>query len=330
MIDLTTRYMGLELRAPVVVGSSGLTASVEGVRRCAEAGAGAVVLKSVFEEQITAELADLGEESTALLEHPEAREYIARYGRDHAVSEYLDLLRDAKRAVDIPVIPSIHCAAGGAWIEFARKLEEAGADGLELNVFLMPSNVHREGREYEEATLDIARTVSSSVSIPVALKIGPFFSGLANTVRTLSRSGVKALVLFNRFYRFDFDVEKLEVVPDRTFSRPEEAAGPLRWISMLSGHVSCDLVASTGIHDGAGVVKQLLAGATGVQMCSALYENGIEHLAHVLDQVRSWMERQSYGSLPEFRGRMSHRVSDNPEAYERVQFMAVTEGHLTH
>jgi dihydroorotate dehydrogenase (fumarate) len=320
--------MGLELPNPIIASSSGLTASVEEVRKCARFGAGGVVLRSIFEEQIAEEMEDLGDRSVGVHDHPEVREYLSRYGQENAIDEYLDLIREAKRSVEIPVIASIHCATSGVWIEFARKVEQAGADGIELNVFLMPLDPDREGREYEQVYLDIARAVSASVSIPVALKIGTFFSGLAHTVRTLGASGVRALVLFNRFYRFDFDIETLRIVPARAFSSPDEIAGSLRWISLLSGRLNCDLVANTGIHDGAGVIKQLLAGACAVQMCSALYQYGIEHIAVVLEEVRQWMTQHGFETIEDFRGKMSRMASGNPEAYERVQFMKVVEGRL--
>ena len=327
MTDLSTKYMGLDLENPVIVGSSGLTASVESVRQCAEAGAGAVVLKSIFEEQILAEVEGLVEASEPLYWHAEAANYIASYGRENAVGAYIDLIREAKKAVSIPVIASVHCVSSGTWTEFAARVEQAGADGLELNVFVMPSDPRRGGRENEQVYFDILDSVKSKVSIPVALKIGAFFSGLSQTAVRLSQSDVDSLVLFNRFFRFDFDIEKLELVPAEYLSSPDEMLKPLRWISILSEQVDCELVATTGVYDGAGVVKQLLAGATAVQMCSALYKNGVGYLGQVLDEVRSWMARHNYSSIDQFRGKMSQGESENPAAYERVQFMKTSVSH---
>ena len=326
MSELSTRYMGLRLDNPIIVSSSGLTDSVDGVRRCADAGAGAVVLKSIFEEQIAAEVDGLARVGTGAAWHPEAEEYVSRYGREDAVTAYLELIGGSKREVSVPVIASIHCVSSGSWTDFARRAEQAGADGLELNVFVLPSDPRRDSTANEKVCFDVARDVKSKVSIPVSLKIGSYFSGLSRTVVELSRTGLDGLVLFNRFFRIDFDIENLSLAPANIFSAPEEIVVPLRWISILSGQVGCDLAAATGIHDGAGAVKQLLAGAAAVQVCSALYQNKLDHLGVMLGQIRSWMERHDFSSVQQFRGRMSSKASDNPAAYERVQFMKATTG----
>jgi dihydroorotate dehydrogenase (fumarate) len=321
MADLTTKYMGLELRNPVIVGSSGLTASLDRVKECERAGAGAVVLKSIFEEQILAEVASVRASSGSSYWHPEAEEYIRQYGRHHAAEAYVDLIKSVKEAVSIPVIASIHCVSSGAWTEFANKIERAGADGLELNVYVLPSDPRRGGRENEQVYFDVVSSVSSVTKMPVALKVGSSFSSLSNTLVALGDTPVDALVLFNRYFSFDFDIEKLSLVPASYLSSPDEIATPLRWISILSGQINCDLAASTGVHDGAGVVKQLLAGAAAVQVCSTLYKNGTGHLASILSRVESWMDGHGYSSLDEFRGKLSQDESSDPAAYERVQFM---------
>lgn len=326
MTNLSTRFMGLELPTPIIVSSSGLTRTVERVRLCAEAGAGAVVLKSLFEEQIRAEVDVLMDSGETAYQHPEALDYITRYGEQDAVDSYLQLIRDAKTTVDIPVIASVHCVSADSWTDFARRIEDAGADALELNLFLLPSDPRRNGREYEQLTFDIADAVKAKVGIPVALKIGPHFSGMLQMLLNLSRSGIDGLVLFNRFFQLDFDIEKFTVVPAKIFSHPEEITLPLRWISILSWRSGCDLAASTGVHDGAGVIKQLLAGAAAVQVCSALYQQGIRHVGAMVDEVRAWMERHNFAAVDEFRGRMSQKASDNPAAYERVQFMKAAAG----
>jgi len=324
--DLSTRYMGLRLENPIIVSSSGLTSTVDGVRRCADAGAGAIVLKSIFEEQIAAEVDGLARAGTGAAWHPEAEEYISRYGREDAVRAYLDLIAAAKREVSVPVIASIHCVSAGSWIDFTRRAEAAGADGLELNLFVLPSDPRRDGAANEKVYFDVAREVRSRISIPVSLKIGSYFSGLSQTLIKLSRTGLDGLVLFNRFFRIDFDIENLTLVPADIFSTPEETVVPLRWISILSGQVGCDLAAATGIHDGEGAVKHLLAGAAAVQVCSALYRNEPDYLGVMLNQIRSWMERHDFSSVEQFRGRMSAKASDNPAAHERVQFMKATAG----
>ncbi len=326
MADLSTTYMGLSLRNPVIVGSSGLTGTVENVRKADEAGAGAIVLKSIFEEQIESQVAGLMESSEPALWHPEAAEYINRYGRENAVSEYLELISKVKDAVSVPIIGSIHCVTAGAWTDFAKRVEQAGADALELNVFVLPSDPRRSGQENEKVYFDIAEAVAGKVSIPVALKIGFYFSGLTQMITRLSRTPVSALVLFNRFYRLDFDIEKQRIVPGDRLSTPQETELPLRWISILSGTVSCDLAATTGVHDAEGVVKHLLAGAKAVQVCSAFYRHGIEYVDNLLGGVTDWMDRHGYDSIEAFRGRMSQEKSGNPAAYERVQFMKFSVG----
>jgi dihydroorotate dehydrogenase (fumarate) len=323
-MSLSTRYMKLNLRNPVVVSSSGITQSVEGVERCAEAGAGAVVLKSVFEEDIEAETRGAVASSQFPTGFPEGRDYLERYGREEAFGRALKLIREAKEAVAIPVIGSIHCVSAAGWTDYANRLQEAGADGLELNVFVLPTDPGRDSRSYEELYFRIAEAVRRNVSVPIALKIGPYFSSLARTAVELSRS-VDALVLFNRFYRLDIDVDKLRVIPGEPFSDSGESTIPMRWISILSGRVECDLAATTGVHDGTGVVKQLLAGATAVQLCSALYrQQAIEYLRTILDDIRAWMTQHSFESIDEFRGRLAQKNSDDPAAHERVQFVLQT------
>lgn len=321
MTDLSTTFLGLRLQNPVVVASSGLTSSLDGVRRAADAGAGAVVLKSIFEEQIDAEGGKLAGSGEGAVYRLEAEEYLARYGREEAVGPYLELIREAKRAVPIPVIASIHCVSSGAWTDFAARVEDAGADGLELNVFVLPADPGRGGAENEKVYFDVASAVTRRVSIPVALKIGPYFSGLAQTLVKLSRSGIRGLVLFNRFFPIDFDLETRELVPGVIYSTPAEMQLSLRWISILSGRVQCDLAATTGVHDGAAVVKQLLAGASAVEVCSALYQNGVEHLTTMVRELGEWMERGGFERIAQFRGSLSQKDVRNPAAYERVQFM---------
>jgi len=323
-MNLATRYMGLSLRNPVIVSSSGITQSVDGVVRCADAGAGAVVLKSVFEEEISAEARGTVDQSHFPTSFPEGQDYVERYSREKAFSFYLELLSRAKQAVSIPVIASVHCVSAAGWTEYTHRLQEAGADAVELNVFVLPTDPKREPRSYEEVYFQVAEAVRRKVSIPVALKIGSYFSGLARTAVELSRS-VDALVLFNRFYRLDIDVEEMRVIPAGPFSDPAEGVIPMRWISLLAGRVECDLAANSGVHDGAGVIKQLLAGATAVQLCSALYRrSAIEYLSTIIGEIEDWMTRHEFDSIDEFRGKLSQEQSSDPAAHERVQFILQT------
>ncbi len=321
MTDLSTTYLGLRLDNPVIASSSGLTSTLDGVRRCADAGAGAVVLRSIFEEQIDAEAAAATGSGASYGYQLEAEEYLERYGREGAVEPYLELIREAKRAVSVPVIASVHCVSSGGWTDFAARVQDAGADALELNVFVLPVDPRQGAIQNERIYFDVASAVTGRVEIPVALKIGPYFSGLAQTLIQLSRSGIRGLVLFNRPFPIDFDVDTMELVPGVIYSSPAEMHASLRWISILSGKVFCDLAAATGVHDGAAVVKQLLAGASAVQVCSALYQNDVAYLSVMVREVGEWMERQGYDRLAQFRGALAQKHVANPAAYERVQFM---------
>ncbi|HOX24227.1 MAG TPA: dihydroorotate dehydrogenase-like protein [Candidatus Krumholzibacteria bacterium] len=319
--NLATRYLGLQLPSPIVVGSSGLTATSEGVRACAEAGAGAVVLKSLFEEQIAAEVGRIQAESEHPYYHPEAAEYIAAYGTENAVSEYLRLIETAKGAVAIPVIASISCATPKGWVKFARQIEAAGADALELNVFVPPAVRDRTGAQNEKVYFDVLAAVRKQVSLPIAMKLGPYFSSISDTVTRLCARGAAGVVLFNRFYAPDLDIENFQVVAGPALSAPEEMHLTLRTVAQLAGTFEGDLAASTGIHDGAAVVKQLLAGATVVQVASALYRHQVGYLATMHADLRGWMARKHFASVGAFRAKMKQQGWPDGEAYDRVQFM---------
>ncbi len=325
MADLSTKLMGLDLRNPVIVASSGLTGSLERLKACEEAGAGAVVLKSIFEEQIAAEVDGIVAAGETPYAHAEAADYIRNYGHENAVRRFIELIANAKKELTIPVIASIHCVSAGGWTDFAKRVEQAGADALELNIFVLPSDIERDGRSYEQVYFDVLAAVKEQVSIPVALKIGARFSGLAHTANALAEGGADALVMFNRFARFDFDIEEMEMVSASYLSEPSEMLVPLRWISMLSGELSCDLVATTGVHDGKGVVKMLLAGAAAVELCSVLYQHGVPRVASILEEISSWMDAHGFASVADFRGKMSQEASEDPASYERVQFMKTAE-----
>ncbi|GAB4326220.1 MAG: dihydroorotate dehydrogenase-like protein [Bacteroidales bacterium] len=321
MAKISTKYLGLELKSPVIAGSSGMTNSVEKIVALAKAGAGAVVLKSLFEEQILMKGTKIASESDAFTGYTEALDYITQYSAEKDVSDYLSLIRDAKSAVDIPVIASINCVSSSEWVRFAGKIEEAGADALEVNLFILPSDPKLASTENEERYFEVARALLKSVKIPVALKLSHYFSGLANTLLKLSWTGIHGMVLFNRFFSPDIDIEKMEVIPSHVFSYPDEIALSLRWIAMLSDTVHCDLAASTGIHDGEAVVKQLLAGAKAVQVASALYKKGPEVITEMNQFVEKWLDKNGFGSLDEIIGKLSLKSAENPAAYERVQFM---------
>jgi dihydroorotate dehydrogenase (fumarate) len=317
--------MGLPLRNPLIVASSSLTKSADGVRKCDDAGAGAVVLKSLFEEQIAVKAKDM-EENLWLYGHTEAFEYVSKMAMPLGPRDYLDLIEKAKAAASIPVIASLNCITPRWWTDFAKQIEAAGADGLELNISVMPSDPERTSAEIEEIYIDIVESLKDEIGIPIAVKIGPYFTSVARMAAEFSERGVSALVLFNRFYQIDIDIETVEIAPGLRFSSPDEISLPLRWIALLAGSVKCDLAASTGVHDGAGFVKQLLAGATAVQVCSALYERGTEHIGRILRDLETWMQDHNLHRVADFRGRLSRKVTERPELYERLQYIKLFVG----
>lgn len=320
MKDLSTHYLGLKLPTPIVVGSCGLTNTVDSIRVLAENRAGAVVLKSLFEEQTIAEFSQNLEQYQA--DHPDALDYIRGYTRANALEEYLDLIADAKKAVDIPVIASINCISAHEWAAFAKAMEKAGADAIELNVSLLPSDPRMTCQESEKQFFEIVEKVSREISIPLALKMSRYSSALANLLSRLSWTGeVAGFVLFNRYFRPDIDIQKMTVTKADIFSAPGESAESLRWIALLSANIDKDLVASTGVHDGEGLIKQLLAGAAAVQVVTTLYKHGTGQISAMLRELEAWMEEKGYDRIVEFRGSLSHRQPGNPAVFERIQFM---------
>lgn len=320
MKDLSVEYLGLKLKNPIIVGSCGLTSSVAKIKELAEHNAGGVVLKSLFEEQIQAELSSNLENYNT--DAPEAWDYVRNYTRGSAVQDYISLISEAKQSVDIPVIASINCVSDCEWMSFAKSVEEAGADALELNISLLSSNPKRTCQEIENLYFTIVEKACSSISIPIALKMSKYSSSFANLVTRLSwKSQVGGFVLFNRFLNIDIDIDQQTVKSADIFSAPEENGDTLRWIALLSGVIEKDLVASTGIHGSRSLIKQLLAGATAVQVVSTLYKNGSGQINTLLEGLEKWMEAQSYNSVNEFRGKLSQGQVENPAVFERIQFM---------
>ena len=325
MADLSTQYLGINLKNPIIVSSSNLTSSVEKVKKCEQAGAGAVVLKSLFEEQIQADTAKMiqGVDESQV---SAAYDYLTKSGNYHYMDEYLALLEQAKDELSIPVIASINCVSSGTWIDYAQRFERLGADALELNMFILPANVGKKGEEIEKVYLEVCSKIRKEISIPFSLKLGPHFSGLANMIGMLTEEGVDGFVLFNRFYQPDVDIEVLNIIPAKVFSASQEMALSLRWIALLSGEIKADFAAATGIHDGKSVIKQLLVGARAVQLCSVLYENGVEYMGTILRVLDEWMDRHNYGTVGDFRGMLCQEKSANPEMYERAQYVKALVG----
>ncbi|TVR70545.1 MAG: dihydroorotate dehydrogenase-like protein [Spirochaetaceae bacterium] len=320
---IETTYMGLDLSSPVVAGSSGITDNVENLCRLEEAGTGAVVLKSLFEEEIVAEM----RRTQVQMERPgftfpDTADMFDYVDTETGVVNYLELVRSARAALKVPVIASINCISAQKWTWFAREIQEQGADALELNVFLMPSDFEVENGAVMEARYEeIITLVLREVTIPVSIKLSPYFTLLGKTLAALSATGVRGMVLFNRFFSPDYDLEDLRIVPSNVYSTPAEMALPLRWIAIMNGRVQCDLAASTGVHDGDGVIKQILAGAQVVQVASVLYQRGIETVTAMNHRLAQWMSEHGYATLEEFRGTLSRDNLGNPAAYDRVQFV---------
>ncbi len=323
MKDLRTSYLGLELKNPIIAGSCGLTGTLDGIVSMAQHGAGAVVIKSIFEEEILLEVKERTKESkknpmiyTGL---SETLDYIDLHIREDKLRNFLQLIQDARKAVSIPIIASINCLSDEDWTHFTRRMEEAGADALELNIFLNPADF--KNQEFERAYFRIIEKVLKTVKIPVAVKISKYFTRLGLSVKALSETGVSGLVMFNRFYSPDIDIEKMELAAPRMLSSNDEMHETLRWIAIMSERVTCNLAASTGIHTGEDVIKMLLAGATAIQLVSTLYNNGPEQINLILTELDNWMSDKGFETVEQFRGKISRKYGADPAAFERMQFM---------
>jgi dihydroorotate dehydrogenase (fumarate) len=322
-MNVTTTYMGLELKNPLVPSSSPLTADVDTIRKLEDAGAAAVVLHSLFEEQISHEARELdhylthGTESfaEALTYFPKADDY--RLGPE----EYLEHIAKAKKAVGIPVIASLNGVSVGGWVDYARQMESAGADALELNVYFIATKPDLTAQNVESLYVDVLKAIKANVRIPVAMKLSPFFSATAAMAKRLDEAGADGLVLFNRFYQPDIDLDRLEVVPNLVLSTEHEMRLPLRWIAILHGKLRASLAATTGIATGQDVVKMLMAGADATQVCSVLLRKGIGELATILKDLQTWMTEHEYESVQQMRGSMSQKSVAEPAAFERANYM---------
>ncbi|HJX71567.1 MAG TPA: dihydroorotate dehydrogenase-like protein [Bacteroidales bacterium] len=326
-MDLSTAYMGFRISNPLIVSSSGLTNSPENIRKCADNGAGAIVLKSLFEEQIVADKKKLLDQDDMYFWYPEAIDFVSRFSKEHGIGQYLKLIENAKKAVKIPLVASINCVSPREWPAFAKEIENAGADGIELNIFIPPTKMELTGYKIEETYLDIVREVRKNTNLPVGVKIGFYFSNLYRTIFKLSNLEIDNIVMFNRYYRPDIDIEKMQIVSNKVFSSPDEITLSLRWIALLSNIVHCNLIAATGIHDYTGVIKQIMAGASAVQLCTTLYKNGFEHISIILNDLENWMKNKKYNNLDSFKGIIT-KTEENCVAFERIQFMKKTTGNL--
>jgi dihydroorotate dehydrogenase (fumarate) len=323
-MDLSTTYMGLKLKNPLVPSASPLSTNVDTVKELEDCGASAVVMYSLFEEQIQHEAKELdtflteGTESFA-----EALSYFPEPDQYHNIEaeDYLEQISKLKKAVDVPIIASLNGVSSGGWMKYAQKIEEAGADALELNIYYIPTDPDMSGETVEKMYLDDLKTVKEALSIPVAIKLSPYFSSFANMAKKLDGVGADALVLFNRFYQPDIDLEDLQVVHDLEFSTPYEMRLPLRWLAILYGKIKANLALTTGVHGGEDVVKAIMAGADVAMMASVLMKKGPRRLEKILSEVKNWMEVHEYLSIDQMKGSMSYKAIAEPAAYERANYM---------
>ncbi|HTR23173.1 MAG TPA: dihydroorotate dehydrogenase-like protein [Terriglobales bacterium] len=328
MLDLTTRYLNLNLRTPLVASASPLSHDISSIRQLEDAGASAVVLYSLFEEQLKQESLELdfylseGTESYAesLSYFPEPSEF--HVGPD----DHLEHIRRAKSAVDIPIIASLNGSSVGGWIQYATQIEEAGADALECNIYWIVTDPKMTSAEVEQHYIDIVKAVKTAVHIPVAIKLSPFFSNFANMAQRIDEAGADGLTLFNRFYQPDIDLENLELAPHVLLSTPQAMRLPLTWIGILYGRIKASMAATSGVHSSDDVVKLLMVGADVTELCSTLLRNGINHLRAIEQGVRQWMESHEYVSASEMKGSMSQKRCPDPSAFERAQYMKAVKG----
>ena len=322
-MNLTTKYMGMTLRTPLVVSASPLTENIDNFKKMEEAGASAIVLHSLFEEQLRHEQYEMHyAENFGTYSSPEAQTFFPsweeyRLGPD----EYLEQIRKAKSLVKVPIIASINCTSIGAWTYFAKKIQEAGADAIEINEYFIPTNMDLTSDKIEQSYIDILKAIKSVVTIPVAMKLSPFFSNVANIASKLDKAGANALVLFNRFYQPDINLDKLEVEPHIVLSQSHDARLALRWISILKGRINSDLAATSGIHTGEDVVKMLMVGANVTMICSSVLKHGINHITTIEKELVNWMTEKEYESVEQMQGSMSHSKSVDSAAFERSQYM---------
>jgi dihydroorotate dehydrogenase (fumarate) len=329
MSDLTTSYLGLTLKNPLVASPSPLCQELGNIRQMEDAGASAVVLHSLFEEQLTVE----GRELDHFLTHgtdsfAEALSYYPDLGNYKLGPDaYLEHIRKAKAAVKIPIVGSLNGVSSGGWISYAKKIEQAGADGLELNVYFIPTDPDMSSAQVEQMYADLVRDVRASVKVPVAVKLGPYFSAMASMARRLDQAGANGLVLFNRFYQPDFDLEKLEVTPNLVLSRSDELRLRLIWVGILYGRIKADMAVTGGVHTAEDAIKSMMAGARVAMMTSALLRNGIKHIGAVLEGMKAWMEQHEYASIRQMQGSMSQKSVAEPAAFVRANYMKVLSSY---
>jgi dihydroorotate dehydrogenase (fumarate) len=322
-MDLTTTYLGLKLRTPLVPSASPLSEEVDSIKRLEDAGAAAIVLYSLFEEQLRQDRAELHQHMEAgTFSFAEALTYFPEPDQFHlGPDEYLKHISKAKAAVDMPVIASLNGSSVGGWTSYAKAIQQAGADALELNIYYIPTHLDVTSAQIEQTYLDILKAVKSEITIPVAVKLSPFFTNFANMAKRLDEAGANGLVLFNRFYQPDIELESLEVVPNILLSTPMAMRLPLRWVAILYDKLSCSLAATSGIHRGTDALKMLMAGADVTMLCSVLIRHGVKQIGVIERDLVAWMEEHEYESVEQLKGSLSQKNCPNPSEFERAQYM---------
>ena len=328
-MNLETTYLGLKLKNPLVPSASPLSQDLDNIKRMEDAGASAVVLESLFEEQLELERYELNHHlSSHTFSFPEALTFFPEPSEfSLGPEEYLNHIRKAKAAVKIPIIASLNGSSLGGWTDFAQKIEQAGADALELNVYYIPADYKRTSAEVEQTYIDILKAVKSAVKIPVALKLGAFFTNMASMARRLDEAGADGLVLFNRFYQPDIDLETLEIKPAVLLSTPQALRLPMRWIAILHGRIRADLAATSGVHKAEDALKLLMVGAKVTMLCSVLFRYGIKQIHNIIEEMNQWMEEHEYESVRQMQGSMSQINCENPSAYERAQYIRMLQSY---
>lgn len=316
--NTTTSFLGLTLKSPIIAASSGMTKSISAIKALEEAGVGAVILKSIFEEQIMSETGELMKDAY----YPEAADYINQYAASNSLEEYKSLIREAKEKTSIPIIASVNCYTNGDWIKFVKEISDAGADAIELNIFSINTNKHLDAQTYEENYYSIVRQAHTATKLPVLVKISPYFTNILDVVDRLRSAGASGVTLFNRFFQTDIDLDTLTVVAGNKLTNADMMYNTLRWTALCSGNINgLEFSASTGIHSADTAVKMILAGASSVQVCSAIYQNGPKVVSEFNAGIQAFMKKHNLKSIEEFKGRLSHKGDQNTNMYERSQFM---------
>lgn len=325
MIDLSTKYMGFNLCSPLILGSCGLTKDLENLKKAEEYGFGAVTLKSIFEEEIRNDVNSiLGNDDASM--YKQAYDYMTQYQEMASAYKYLELINTATNTLSIPVIASINCATPSGWTKYAKMIEEAGAKALEVNYFILPTDFHQDVESYMKSYHELIDNLKETINIPFGLKISTYFTDMAHALQQLSYTGISSLIIFNRFYAPDININKMELSSTNILSTEAELSNTIRWTGILSNNLRCDLSATTGVHNSKGLIKLLLAGANSVQAASVFYKNGIEYGAVMLSEMKDWMEQHDFSSVKEFQGKMSFNKVENPHSYFRIQFMKHVAG----